>query len=758
MGIVIAMPTKPTLSVIVKPPQKTVARHAEAFCSRPWENSRLWLSDDCYFDDKAGCVFVNPEWTPSNFAWTKADYNFEPDDDSAWIEAQDALGKGDYGVAFAGNTTYPVTTPWFVVSTNDAAHQVKRNQGVIFSFTWHRPSSDVLPNLTFYPRLDMSKWVMLGQTKIIFAPFMLAIDSDLRMRVYEYPYDTYDPWIANNLLGMTEVYRHPMVVNAQTLADKWHTLWVQPISNDEVRVVSDILQDNGFSYRSIVPRNNIQMSPAGVAAVKATQGGIGVVNICPLTMQATGTFRGPKQSKSVCDGTYPSLKVFGWSPTVINTNNGYLDNQVIDLDTGFGGITYKIYSVVTDPATGVETETLVPTSDGPEFKNFKVEITLTPYEDVSQVINDLVVDFAEDTQTNTDPSIDASADVVSISESVSADFGSFKTKLVIRNQNGVYDSIATRPVNEIDLDIAGVDRATLFTLNPGYDWLKTPRHGALTLEWDCGDGFAYLQRELLAKHPAYDGMLLSDCLTEFMARIGYTLERVDIDATPGVYLPKKRGKDKLFKPEDGSSAVDFLKQLHEWFQSDWTCRFDGDGRFVFKDASAMTVARTYYPASAYKPTPDDYVIYGDAKVELMHDQFYNEIWVVGKDTRNNKPIVMVYQDLPSQTDKNAPDYVGRRLLMIVITKANREDAVWWILYNLALHYGQIRTRVTFNTRVDPNIHEQDFIKIHGVSHLWRIQSITNDVQVSNVASSVINTTTPVIRGSQITAIQWPTVI
>lgn len=750
------MPTKPSISVVVSPPKKTVARHAQAYCSQPWKNSRLWTSTDCYLDDKAGCAFIEPTWEPSAFPWTKDDYNLYPGDATAFMETKNALGKGDYGVAFAGNTTYPVTTTWSVITANDDERRIGRNQGVIFSFTWHRPTAAAVVGLKFFPRIDLSKYVLVGGSAFWFSPYHLAIDSNLRLRVYEYPHDEYNTFYNNHLTALTEVYRHPLVVNAETLADKWHTLWIQPVSNDEVRVISDILQGDGFSYRSIVTRNNVQMSPEGVAAVTALGGGIGSVNICPLTMEDTGSFKGPTQSKSVADTTYPSLKVFGWSPSV-ETNNGDLDNQVVDPDTGYGGITYNVYSVAT--VGGVETETLVPTTGGPEFKDFKVEVTLTPTANVSPSVNDIVVDFAETTQTNTDPSVDVSADVVALQESVSSEFGSARTKIQIRNQNGVYNAIAERPVNEIDFDIAGVDRATLFTLNPSYDWFKTPRQSALTLDWECGDGFAYLQRELCAQHPPYDGMLLSDALTEFMGRLGFGADRLDIDATPGVYLPKKRGKDNyLFKPEDGSCAADFLKQLHEWFKSDWTCRFDGDGKFCFKDASTLTVARTYYPASAYKPTPDDYVIYGDAKVELMHDQFYNEIWVVGKDPRNGKPMVVTRQNLPSQTDKNAPDYVGRRLLMLAITKINRLDYLKQLLDEYWKHLGVIRSRITFNTRVDPNLHEQDFIRIYGVASLWRVESITNDVQVDNVASSVINSTTPVIRGAQITAIQWPTIV
>jgi len=672
------------------------------------------------------------------------------------MESKSALGKGDYGVAFAGNTTYPVTTPWSVYTANDPEHHLARNQGVIFSFTWHRPAVDTAPGLRFYPRVDPTRYIQSGNFYFYFSPFSLVIDSDLRLRVYEYPHDTYDPWVANYQVVMTEVYRHPLVVNAETLADKWHTLWVQPVSNDEVRVISDILLDDGFLYRSTVTRSNIPMTPIGVAGVSSNQGGIGSVNICPLTVTGTGSFKGQTQSKSASDTTYPSLKVFGWSPTIV-ANNGDLDNQLVDPDTGYGGITYKVYSVAT--VGGVETETLVPTTGGPEFKDFKVEVTLTPTLNVSPSVNDIVVDFAETTQTNTDPSVDVSADVVALQESVSSDFGSARTKIQIRNQNGIYNALAERPVNEIDFDIAGVDRATLFTLNPSYDWFKTPRQSALTLDWECGDGFAYLQRELCVQHPPYDGMLLSDALTEFIGRLGFGADRLDIDATPDVYLPKKRGKDNyLFKPEDGSCAADFLRQLHEWFRSAWTCRFDGDGKFCFKDASALTVARTYYPASLYKPTPDDYVIYGDAKVELMHDQFYNEIWVVGKDPRDGRPMVVTRQNLPSQTDKNAADYVGRRLLLIAITKINRLDYLTDILTEYWKHLGVIRSRITFNTRVDPNLHEQDFISIYGVAHLWRVECITNDVQVENTASSVINSTTPVIRGAQITAIQWPTIV
>jgi len=55
---------------------------------------------------------------------------------------------------------------------------------------------------------------------------------------------------------------------------------------------------------------------------------------------------------------------------------------------------------------------------------------------------------------------------------------------------------------------------------------------------------------------------------------------------------------------------------------------------------------------------------------------------VGEDTRLNKPLIAVHQDLPSQSDKNAANYVGRRLLMIVLTRCNTMAAVTGICNRL----------------------------------------------------------------------------
>jgi hypothetical protein len=745
---------KPELTAIVGPATHLISRQAEAFCSTPSQWVRGWTTDDCVIDEISGSAMLEPQWKPSSYQWGLDEYQVVPTDRTAWAETNEALGRGDKSVGFAGNATYPPTSAWLAYLTG--SHLIGRNRGVLFNFIWYRPAGSTFPNLNIYPRLDPTHTgidPILGYL-IYFTPFMLTIDSQMKMKVYEYPYDTMDPFNANPHTALTNVYTHPIIVKPEDLAAEWHSIEVVAISDEDVLIASDILYDGGFLFRSSLDRENIWMLPEGIAGMNSAVGGLSQLEITPLETPVVGTIKSSKMSKATCNSVYPTMKVFGWSPSA-NTERGFLNNQNIPSgDIGFGGIKYRILSV-----TG-EVETEVDPDSEEEFQDFKVEVELTPLDNVSPVINDLVLDYENETATISLPTVDISADIMEITESIS-DEVNYKATLKIRNRDGIYNAIAERPLNEIDLDIDGKDQAVLYTLNTSYDWWKTPYQPALELNWECGDGFEYLKRDLVVRHPPYDGLLLSEAIREFLNREGFGDDRLDIDPTPKLYLPKKHGADKYqFKPEDGTPAVDFIQQLAEWFRSEWTCRFAGDGKFEFKECldingQPLSIARTYYAKSEDKPDPDDHLVYSDVQVELLHDQFFNEIWVVGLDKRKDEPLLAIYQDLPSQTDPNAPNYVGRRLVMLVPMRVNEIGPVHAVLAEMVKHYTILRTRVVFNTRLDPELKKDDFIRISTVAHTWRVQSINNNVNIQTMASSNINSTTPVIRGMQITAIQWP---
>ena len=749
---------KTALSVTVRPAQQQVSRQADVFTSTPSNNLRGWTTTDAYLDGMAGAAYIKPVWKPSSYPYGKDDYYKNPATDSLWSESSGALGKGDKGIGFTGSSTVPATTPWFAVV--DSTHSIARNRGVVISFIWYRPSDDATVGLKIMPRVDPNVFGVVGGAYYYFSPFHLAIDQQMRMRVYEYPYDTYEPFNANPLIANTQVYSHPLVVTSDEVASQWHSVQIQALSDDDVLVTSDILQGGGFVYRSAMDRQNIWMLPEGMAGVQAVGGGTGQVQVTPLETATTGTIKSGKLSKTAANAEYPTVKVFGWSPALIETDRGYLDGDTIASGaTGTGGIKYNVYSVVTNPG-GSETEALVDPVGGVEFQYFKVEVTMTPVGYVSPVINDIVVDYAGATAAVTGTVVDISDDVMELKGQLT-DEGS-KYNLKIRNQDGKYNAIAERPMSEVDINIGGEDVAVVYTLNPSYDWLTTPTEGALTLNWETGDGFEYLKRELCAKMPAYDGQLLSDCLTEFMGRLGYDASRLDIDATPNIRLPKKRGKEPYqFKPEDGTPAYEFVQKLKEWFASTHKCRFGRGGKFEFKEVAEglPTISRTYYPASVYKPDPDDHVIYKGPQIELLMNEFYNEIWVVGEDKRQMKPLVSVYRDAASQTDKNSPNYVGRRLLMIVLTKCNTQGALDTICNRLSGFYGEWGIRVKFKTRLDPLLQKDDFVKIHGGGAVvWRVENIDHDVSEGTMASSAINSTTAPIVGMTVTASQWAYVI
>lgn len=756
---------KADVSITIKPVPQLISRQAECFCSTPANWAEGWVTDSCYVDQISGSVFLEPQWKPVNYPYGLADHLTVPAA-SAWVESGGALGKGDKGVGFAGSSTVPATTAWQAV-LNPTSLTFLKNRGVVISFLWYRPEDDTQPVLKFYPRIDPEHTTTYGGLTVYFSPFLLNIDTQMRMNVYEYPHDGYEQFYANPVTCTQKAMSYPLTVTAEDLASKWHSIWVVPLSDDDVLIMSDILRDGGFIYRSPTDRENIWIMPDGVPAVASTVGGTGQVQMTPLELPASGSIKSKVFSKSSSNTVYPTLKVFGWSPWLAATNRGYMENQLIASDTsGTGGIVYRVYSVVT--TDGVETETLVDPAGGTEFQDFKVEIVIAPYLNISPVIQDLMIDFEQDTDTVTADSTDISNDFLTLSGQC-ADDGNVRFSLRVRNQDGVYDTIADRLMNYVDVDIDGEDFVTLYTMDQDYEWYKTPTEPALEIGWECVDGMAVLQRELVARHPAYDGMLLSDCLTEFMGRLGFDASRLDIDATDGtiggqeIRLPKKRGKEPYqFKPEDGTPACDFLKKLKEWFGPTHTMRFTGDDIFQFKyipvDGDGIetpTIARTYYMLSDDKPDPDDHVIYGSPKVNVITSEFYNEIWVVGEDKRNNQPLIALYHNKDSQTNKDDPDYVGRRLLMIVLTKLNRLDALQAVCNRLASFYGWWRIQMQFETRLDPTLQKDDFIKINGLAETWRVTNMDYKVDVGTMADSNINSTTPVIKGMTVTAVQWP---
>lgn len=747
------MPTKPTLSGIIRSTQQIISCHAQAFCCTPSKWAEGWLTTDCVIDGKSGAAFLTYTENPATYPYGKDNYQTYPTDKTKWIESGDALGKGDKGIGWAGP---PAATPWNAFL--DSTHQLGRNRGVSLSFLWYRPAAGTQMSLDLTPRLDPTKTVVVNPTvQIAFAPFTLTIDSQMRMRVREYQYDNYDAFTTDPITCYKEVYSHPLVVTPDDLSSSWHTVKIIAISDDDVLIQSDILRDGGFIYRSVMDRQNIWMLPEGVAGFQCLSGGTSQVRVTPLDVAATGTLKSHVISKPKADTRYPKVNVFGWSPSLINTDRGYMTNQLIESgDTGTGGIKYAVYAV-TKNANGSETETLVASSGGAAFKDFRVVLTLTSSNNVSPVLTDVIVEFEQETGTVVDPTLDISADILDIQGDSSND-GDVRLNFKVRNRNKAYDGVAERISSELELKVDDQDVAVLYTVNPGYDWFKTPNEPALELNWEMGDGFTYLKRELCAKEPPYDGQLLSTVLTEFMGRRGYDESRLDIDATPGLYLPKKRGNESYqYKPEDGCPAADFIKKLKDWFGSEYSCRFIGDGKFSFK-AADPTIKRIYYPNALYKTAADDHMIYQDAQVELLMDEFYNEIWVVGEDKRNGKPLLSVYQNLPSQVDKNAPDYCGRRLIMIVLTKVNRQDGLDWICNELVKFHGEWGVRVTFNTRLDPTLQKDDFIQLYGVGSTWRVKDVNMGVALQNIASTANNSTTPIIKGMKVSAVQWPVAI
>lgn len=728
---------KPVLTVKVNRPTHLLDKQGRAITSSPAANIRDFVTTDTYVDDIANCLMLKPIWMPDNYPWGKDDYQLEPDTETSWIEAQDPLGTGGNAVGWAG----PSSTPWYMGL--NSSHLIGENRGIRMDFIWHRPADTDEPWIELFPRIDWTKTGSYGGNNYYFTPFFIIISGQSQLKLYEYPYDSYEKFEEDASTLHHEKHSYPVTVDPTQMGSKWFSIWFQPLSTDDVLIKSNLIYNGGFVYRSTAEHINVKMFPEGSVAFRSMYGGLSLCRVVPVEFPASGKAVSPFFEKDIADTRYPTLKVFGWG------TSGYLDNTIVPAE-GIGGISFRILD---------ENDGEIPTGGASEFKKFKYEITLTSSNNVSPVIYDVICDFGESATTDDETTIDISNDV-EITESSSSEFAGYKATVTLRNQDGKYNNLLIRPMLEIDYDIDGADRAVLYTLNPSFEWYSTPTKPALFLKWECGDGFEILNREFIENHPPYDGMKLSDALTALMHRVGFPDSLLDIDDTPDVYLPKKRGKDNYqFKPDETTTALDMLRTLHDWFRSEWICRFAADGKFEFKDPGAPAASRTFYLTrkAAYDAGATGYYVYGPSDVEIMHDQFYNEIWVFGYDSRTNRKLHYRWVEEGSQSDPNHPLYVGRRKLLVVITRINIKGydtegqpvGITWVGLELAKSLGIIRRRITFKSKVDPALRVQDFIKLEGVSHLWRLVDIGAD------ATAQTTTMEGTIAGGTYTAIEWP---
>lgn len=718
------------MSVKIRPPQSIISRNVEAYCSSPADNWRNFVFSNTYVDDFSQCVMLKHSNNPEKYPWGKGDYDLSPNADTKWIEASDVNSRGGKSIGWSGT---PLNTPWTIYTSTN----IDMLRGVNVSILWHRSSGEVNPSIEIFPRINTSVTTTINGRTYGFCPFHFQIDSENNFIVKEYPYDDYTAFnTAADTSLLQEVYSHALVTSPTGLGSKWMRFWIQPLSSSDLLVTSNVLSGGGFVYRSALERENINMFPRGKTGVRCLSGGLSQVQITPTDYEETGTFMGDVIFKQETNDEYPTVNVFGWSKST-----GFLDNVVIPAGSSVGGISFKIIN----PATMEE----IPATGTPEFGSFMYKITMEADGNVTPVVNDVVCTFEQELGTDLSDEIDVSEDVISIRDNDSSEFAGYSADIVIRNTDGIYNNIALRPANEIDVDIDGVDRAVLYTLNPSYEMFSTPMQGALKLEWACGDGFELLKNTLVFAHPPYDGQLVSSAITDFAKRVGIPEAKLDIAETTGVYLPKKRyNEDFQFKPVDGSTAFDFLQQLQEWFTGVWTLRFSGDGKLTLEDTSSVVIAKTYYMT----PTAGQFQVYQKPKVELMHDQFYNEIWVVGKDYRSGKSITAAYVNKPSQSDQSADDYVGKRNLMIVVTRINSQEILNWICSELTKFHGVIRARMTFKTKFDPSIRVGNYIKINEFASTWKIQSVSTNIEHTTEDQNGN------VHDCEITAIQWPVTV
>ena len=284
-----------------------------------------------------------------------------------------------------------------------------------------------------------------------------------------------------------------------------------------------------------------------------------------------------------------------------------------------------------------------------------------------------------------------------------------------------------------------------------------------------------LEHYVLTDEDVYDGLDLKTAVSTFLQRLGIPSDKIDIDdEASSIMLPKSRSsQDPLFRPRLGATAAEFLRDLHHKFCSDWIMRFRGDGTFELKPADSSTIARTYYLSHetaeqlyqqaledyqaglGEEPDLEDYSYFAsNLTVELLHDKFYNEIWVIGSDSATNRPLISFWMDYQSQIDRDYLYFVGERRIMIVETRIGNQDALNWICQQLASFYGKVRRRISFRTKFDPALWPGDFIQIYGYANIFRVENIDTRIEPGTVTMRGGEPTD--IVECQITAIEWPT--
>ena len=698
-------------------------------------NTRQLKLDKCWVEPISQVLMLSPKYNPDDYEWDKTHWDLLPAA-ANFVESRSAdIGDGYY-LGYVGD----VDTAW--AAYLNASTPIAADRAQVFNIKWFPSATALTPFLEFFPRMDLSKYATINGYTYYFCPIVITIDMQANLTVYEYEFDNYTVFQNDPAKMLTKSYQHSMLFAPGNLQTTWLQLTLIPTENDGFVLLSPQLKDGGFAYYSRLKRQTVKMFPEGSAGIRSQAGGLAAFSIYPVDFETTGTAIGPPLSKREEDTKPVSITIDSWLPS------------------GTG-----VIGVAIDPTTeeNIETDAV--------FKDYTYKLTLTGTGAVSPVVYWVKCEIEGEGEDKTPTDIDISNDVI-ITEQTSEDLIGYSATVRLRNIDGVYNELLYRPLNEIDFDLLGEDRAVLYTLEPQFKWWETPYQEAMWIEWQCGDGWVRLKNILCAKEPAYDGLDLKTVVETFLQRQGYDITKIHVDATAAdIVLPEKRGsKDYLFQPADGKPAADFLRELWESFCSTWVMYFDGAGEFYFKPADTA-VSRVYYLSHneadvAYQEDydawsagelPDEplgadygYYVLGGMDVRVLHEQFKNEVWVLGWDDATDRALVALYLDVQSQIDEEYLFYTGDRRMLIVPTSINNQEVLQWICDQLATYYCTIRRQISFRTKYDAALRPTDLITFRGTGLAFRVASIR-----TNVGPNTWGRDTGDIADCTIEALEWP---
>jgi len=709
-------------------------------------NARGLKLDKCIVEPLARVVMLSPQYEASSYEWDKTHWDLWPDEDN-FLEARDAMGDDGYYIGWAGG----ISTAWAAYLNSSTL--IEADRGIVFNIYWQPPQANLAPYIELFPRLDLTRSAILNGYTYYFCPIIITLDAQATLTVYEYEYDTYSVFESNPAKLLTKTHQHSLLLSPAQLQRSWVSLTLIPIENDGFVLKSPHLEGGGFVYFSKIKRETVKMFPEGSAGIRSIYGGLSMFNLYPVDFETEGTVIGPPMSKREEDKRPVSISIDGWTPS----------------GTGYVGI--AINPETEEPIEVYTDEETEETYCDP-FRDYTYKVTLTGNGKVSPVIYWVDASIEGEGEDKTPTDIDITSDVI-VTEQTTEDLTGYSATVKLRNLNGVYNELLYRPINEIDFDVGGQDRAILYTLNPQFNWWQTPRQEALWIEWQCGDAWVRLQDILCGQEPAYDGLDLKTAVETFLLRQGFEASEISVhEDAADIILPEKRGSnDYIFKPEAGRPAADFLRDLHDNFCSTWVMYFDGQRVFHLEPVDT-TPKRTYYlshdeavaafaedyaawEAGELEEEPQQidytYFVLGSAQVRFNHEDFANEIWVLGWDDATKRPLAAVYLDVQSQIDEDYVFYTGSRQMIIVeCPLINNQEVLQWICDQLAAYFGRIRRTISFKTKYDPTLRPTDLITFRGSDLMFRVASIT-----TNIGPNTWGRNTGDIVDCTIEAIEWP---